>query len=196
MLTLLSTFDLATYSPRCYIVAATDKMSGQKATALETKAGIATRDPSTGPISNTTSSKSVLNRRLKFEKELSNSDLSPFSTISIPRSREVGQSFRSSIWTTLRAALYAAYAVLSFSPDLVLTNGPGTALPVVVAVVAGRLLGLAGTKVVYVESIARVKKLSLTGKILYHLRLADEFLVQWEELVVAHPRAIYAGRLM
>ena len=36
-----------------------------------------------------------------------------------------------------------------------------------------RALGLARGRVVYVESIARVYRLSLTGKLLYHLRLTD-----------------------
>lgn len=49
---------------------------------------------------------------------------------------------------------------------------------------------------IYVESIARVQKLSLTGAILYKARLADAFFVQWEELARSLPRALYLGRLM
>lgn len=174
MLTLLGKFNLQIYSPRRYIVAATDKMSGQKAQAFETTAE--------GAVTRGTSSKTSL--------------LAPFEIVSIPRSREVGQSFCSSTWTTLVAASYAVRAVLSFKPDLVLTNGPGTALPVVVAALLGKIIGISSPSIVYVESIARVKHLSLTGKILYYLRLTDEFLVQWEELGIPYPRAIYAGRLM
>jgi hypothetical protein len=37
-------------------------------------------------------------------------------------------------------------------------------------------------RIVYVESWARVKTLSLSGEILLRLRLYDEFWVQWEEL--------------
>ena len=51
-------------------------------------------------------------------------------------------------------------------------------------------------RVAYVESIARVYRLSLTGKILNRTRLADAFFVQWEDLRGAYPRATYAGRLM
>lgn len=57
-------------------------------------------------------------------------------------------------------------------------------------------LGLGRCGVVYVESIARVQKLSLTGVILYRARLADAFFVQWEELAKKLPRALYMGRLM
>ena len=41
-----------------------------------------------------------------------------------------------------------------------------------------RLLGLTSSKIVYVESIARVYRLSLSGKILYHSRMAHLFIVQ------------------
>ncbi len=41
-----------------------------------------------------------------------------------------------------------------------------------------RLLGVCRGRVVYVESIARVYRLSLSGKILYHARLAAPFFVQ------------------
>lgn len=50
-------------------------------------------------------------------------------------------------------------------------------------------------KIIYVESIARTRKLSLSGKILYHTRLADLLLVQWKELADKLPRAKFAGRL-
>lgn len=59
-----------------------------------------------------------------------------------------------------------------------------------------RLLGIAGGRIIYVESIARVYRLSLTGKILYHCRIADQFFVQWEELQRTHRRSLYVGRLM
>jgi beta-1,4-N-acetylglucosaminyltransferase len=48
---------------------------------------------------------------------------------------------------------------------------------------------------VYIESIARVRKLSLSGLILYRLRVADSLLVQWPELQARYPRSVHAGRL-
>jgi beta-1,4-N-acetylglucosaminyltransferase len=50
-------------------------------------------------------------------------------------------------------------------------------------------------KIIYVESIARTRKLSLSGLILYHLRLADVLFVQWKELQAKFPRTKYVGRL-
>jgi beta-1,4-N-acetylglucosaminyltransferase len=48
-------------------------------------------------------------------------------------------------------------------------------------------------KIVYVESIARVETLSLSGRLLY--RTADHFLVQWPQLQAKYPRAQFVGRL-
>ena len=57
-----------------------------------------------------------------------------------------------------------------------------------------RLLGRR-TQIVYVESIARVESLSLSGKILYHSRIADAFFVQWPHLQQRFPRSICRGSL-
>lgn len=51
------------------------------------------------------------------------------------------------------------------------------------------------TRIVYVESIARVNSLSLSGKILYHFRIADAFFVQWPHLQHKFPRSMCCGSL-
>lgn len=156
------------YSPRLYVVAATDSMSAAKA--------------------------------VRFEEEISlryGQEPSGYSIRTIPRSREVGQSFLTSAFTTAWAAIHAALAVLLFQPRLLLANGPGTCIPVIFLCRLGRWAGLMPyCKVVYVESIARVEHLSLSGKILYKTGLTDAFLVQWEELQSKHPDSIFCGRLM
>jgi beta-1,4-N-acetylglucosaminyltransferase len=50
-------------------------------------------------------------------------------------------------------------------------------------------------RIAYVESIARVRKLSLSGLLLYMSRAADVLFVQWPELQQRFPRSTYAGRL-
>lgn len=112
----------------------------------------------------------------------------------IPRSREVKQSYFTSVFTTLYSMLYTPCVILfRIYPDLVLVNGPGTCIPVCLACYIPRFLGIKFIKIIYVESAARVKSLSLTGTILY--RLADRFIVQWKDLVQSYPRAEYIGRL-
>jgi beta-1,4-N-acetylglucosaminyltransferase len=105
----------------------------------------------------------------------------------IPRSREVGQSYFTSILTTLQSFWSCVYVALRARPDFVLCNGPGTCLPIVVLVFILRILGLAGGNVIFVESFCRVKHLSLTGRLIYPI--VDKFIVHWPELREQYPRS-------
>ncbi|KAJ0082408.1 hypothetical protein Patl1_10142 [Pistacia atlantica] len=107
----------------------------------------------------------------------------------IYRSREVGQSYITSIWTTLLAIAHALWLMIRIRPQVVLCNGPGTCIPLCV-------MGVGWSSVFYVESIARVKRLSLSGLLLYRLHIADQFFVQWPQLQRKYPRAHYVGCLM
>mmetsp|Transcript_22491 Transcript_22491/g.55457 ORF Transcript_22491/g.55457 Transcript_22491/m.55457 type:complete len:204 (+) Transcript_22491:39-650(+) len=111
--------------------------------------------------------------------------------IRTPRAREVGQSWVSTVGTTFVALLHAVWTVLKERPDCVMCNGPGTCVPVAYAAVLMRVILLRRCKIAFVESIARVHGLSLSGKLLYPV--ADRFLVQWEDLVQKYPRAKYVG---
>uniref|UniRef100_A0A7S1PV83 UDP-N-acetylglucosamine transferase subunit ALG14 n=1 Tax=Alexandrium catenella TaxID=2925 RepID=A0A7S1PV83_ALECA len=113
--------------------------------------------------------------------------------VRVPRAREVGQSYLSSIFTTLRAAWHSLLAVLGEPPDLVVTNGPGTCVPVVFAAHVVRLLCVREVQVIYNESFACVDHLSMSGRLLYHI--AGSFTVQWPQLLAKYPKAHYAGRL-
>lgn len=81
---------------------------------------------------------------------------------------------------------------VSATPDLILVNGPGTAVIVVFASLILRFLALdrsgsrgrvrRPTRTIYIESWARVKTLSLSGRILAGAGAVDRMLVQWEPL--------------
>lgn len=116
--------------------------------------------------------------------------------LTIPRSREVGQSYLIAVWMTLKALLACLSIVLKVRPTQLIVNGPGTCLPMCLAAALLRLLCIHRCTIVFVESVCRVKSLSLTGKILYHLHIADQVQVQWPELLQAYPRARYVGMLM
>ncbi|KAL5253966.1 hypothetical protein ACHWQZ_G013658 [Mnemiopsis leidyi] len=111
----------------------------------------------------------------------------------IPRAREVGQSYLTSILTTVYSQLFCIPHVLRARPDILLVNGPGTCIPVCVFVFLLRVLGLCRGKIVYVESICRVNTLSLSAKILVFF--ADHVLVQWPQLASSY-RCKYIGRLV
>jgi hypothetical protein len=55
---------------------------------------------------------------------------------------------------------------------------------------------LAGKTTVFVESITRVKRPSLTGRILSRFRLCDRLFVQWPEAVKLYKGAIYDGAVL
>ncbi|KAF2100587.1 oligosaccharide biosynthesis protein Alg14 like protein [Rhizodiscina lignyota] len=118
----------------------------------------------------------------------SNADFtSSYSIATLPRARHVHQS----IFTAPFTAMYCLIATLRLLaerpyPDIILTNGPGTAVIVVLASILLRFFNFRGAndrskmRTVYVESFARVNTLSLSGRLL--LLLVDRFLVQWKQL--------------
>lgn len=119
--------------------------------------------------------------------------------IMVPRSRSVGQSYLSSVFTTLWALLWSCWLIWRDRPQLVLCNGPGTCVPYCYAAYLWRLLGRlpAHSKIVFVESFCRVETLSLSGRLL--LPLADMFVVHWPALATryAHKRNLrYFGRIL
>jgi UDP-N-acetylglucosamine:LPS N-acetylglucosamine transferase len=84
-------------------------------------------------------------------------------------------------------AVLSAYAVLVERPDVVISTGAGI---VVYFCVFAKLLG---AKLIFIESMARVKSPTLTARFLYPF--SDLFIVQWPDLLKYFPRAKYMGRL-
>ncbi|GMH30312.1 hypothetical protein Nepgr_032155 [Nepenthes gracilis] len=114
----------------------------------------------------------------------------------IYRSREVGQSYISSALTTSIAIAHALWLMIKIRPQVILCNGPGTCFPLCLIAFLFKIVGIKWPFIFYVESIARVKKLSLCGLLLYKLRIADQFYVQWPQLQQKYHRALYVGCLM
>ncbi|KAI8035048.1 hypothetical protein M5D96_012141 [Drosophila gunungcola] len=117
----------------------------------------------------------------------------------VPRSRSVGQSWLSSIFTTLWALLWSCYLVWRDRPQLILCNGPGTCVPFCYAAYLWRLLGRlpSHSRIVFVESFCRVETLSLSGRLL--LPLADLFVVHWPALATRYAdkkNLRYYGRIL
>lgn len=70
-------------------------------------------------------------------------------------------------------------------PDVIISTGADTAIPICL------IAKLFGKKVVFIESFCRIKKPSLSGKIMYHF--SDLFLVQWKENLSFYPKAEFHG---
>ena len=131
-------------------------------------------------------------KAVALEESMGSSD-SSYRIERIDRAREVGQSYITSLVSTLRSFVTTASLVWRYRPGMVVVNGPGTCLPIVVW---ARVL-VRGCRVYYVESIARVDHLSLTGRMLLTLGLANGgFFVQWKELAdKLKGRVRHAGRV-
>lgn len=113
----------------------------------------------------------------------------------LKRARRVGQSYFSSVFTTLASMLAAfMFAFTTPPPEILLINGPGTCVPLAYALFALKFAGLGKTRIIYVESLARVSSLSLTGRLV--LPISDRFVVQWRQLAEKFQRAEYHGILV
>lgn len=84
-------------------------------------------------------------------------------------------------------AVLSFYIVVVEKPDVVITTGAGI---VVFLCVFAKLLG---AKLIFIESMARVERPTLTSRMLYPF--ADLFIVQWQGLMKYFPQAKFLGRL-
>ncbi|KAL1757564.1 glycosyltransferase family 1 protein [Schizophyllum commune] len=153
-LALLSGLDFDRYTPRTYYISEGDALSAQKAIDLENAKG----------------------------------PRSAFSLRMLPRARRVHQPLLTvplSAMRSFRACVYymtvAPFTSKNPVADVLILNGPGTCCTLALAAYVNKFFGLRCPRVIYVESFARVKGLSLTGKILRSF--ADRFIVQWPQVL-------------
>ena len=70
-------------------------------------------------------------------------------------------------------------------PDIIICTGALSAVPFCI------ISKIFNSKLIYIESFAKVYAGSLTGRFLY--LFADEFYVQWEEMLEIYPKAKFKG---
>jgi len=128
--------------------------------------------------------------------ENSRKEKSDYEIFRIPRSREVRQSYASSVISTLVSMLRCAPLVYGLNCDILLCNGPGTCVPVCFFAYIYNLILFRQCQIIFIESMCRVESLSTTGKLLYFFGIADEVFVQWPQLTKKYARSIYLGRLV
>lgn len=100
-----------------------------------------------------------------------------YRIMQVYRSREVKQSYLTSICTTIYSTLNCIPILYKERPELILCNGPGTCVPICVVAFIFNAFYITNTVLIFIESFCRVKTLSLTGKLLYFL--VDHMIVQW-----------------
>lgn len=139
------------------------------------------------------------------ETRISHTGPSSYNLVHLPRARNIHQPLYTTPLTSLATLLSSFRPLLSTPPllpgqppqnryeaaardlpDLIITNGPATGVIVVLAAMILRFFNWRSAesrgkcRTVYVESFARVTRLSLSGRLL--LNVVDRFLVQWEGL--------------
>ena len=202
MLSILRDMDTAKYTHRSYVISSGDDFSAAKAWEFE---------------------RGLKDKAGEMEEGAPRA-YGKYDVSVVPRARRVHQGIWTTPWTSL-LCLWQCFAVLRgratssthvapkskskvnqlVYPDVIVTNGPGTAVIVIFAALVLRFIscllpsfissflrlkdtrgaGNGRMRTVYVESWARVKRLSLSGKILLKLKMIDRFLVQWEALLPA-----------
>ena len=99
----------------------------------------------------------------------------------------IGECNRLTLFKMLTVFMRAFWVVARLRPDVVITTG---ALPLAWVCLFGKLFG---AKIVWIDSIANVEKLSMSGSI---VRLfADLFITQWPELATEN-NVEYRGKLV
>jgi UDP-N-acetylglucosamine:LPS N-acetylglucosamine transferase len=88
----------------------------------------------------------------------------------------------------VRNGLLAVRVLLRTRPRAVITTGAGVAVPFLYAARAMR------RRAIYVESLARIDQLSLTGRLVYPV--VTHFFVQWPELARRYRRGRYVGAIL
>ncbi|KAJ5477179.1 UDP-N-acetylglucosamine transferase subunit alg14 [Penicillium diatomitis] len=174
-------FNFSVYTYRTYVVSSGDALSAQKAVDFEA---------------------------FMAGKNSSPKENHDYTVVTIPRARRVHQSYLTAPFSTLQC-FWACLLVLlgrhpeqhplpaeykSSLPDIILANGPAVAVCMMLAAKSLRFLifcfkwtrtqdpdsEILKLRTVYIESWARVRRLSMSGRIL--LPVADRFLVQWAPL--------------
>ena len=88
------------------------------------------------------------------------------------------------------ANLWEAWSILRRErPDVILSTGAGPAVPFALV---GRLFFR--MRILFVETMTRIERPSLTGKLMY--RLAHRFYYQWKDLSRFYPKGVYGGPLL
>jgi beta-1,4-N-acetylglucosaminyltransferase len=88
----------------------------------------------------------------------------------------------------IRNLVLAVSIVAWERPRAVVSTGAGLGLPFLLV---GRLFG---ARTVFIESMARISDMSLTGRLVHPF--VDDFFVQWPSLVRSYRRARYEGTLI
>ncbi|MDV0429284.1 PssD/Cps14F family polysaccharide biosynthesis glycosyltransferase [Lactiplantibacillus sp. DA1] len=91
------------------------------------------------------------------------------------------------VWNLIRNTLLAFKLLLKEKPRVIISSGAAVAVPFCYI---GKLMG---AKIIYIEVFDRIDRPTVTGKLVYPI--ADEFIVQWDEMKKVYPKAKNLGSI-
>ena len=100
----------------------------------------------------------------------------------------VGECNRHHPLRALGVLVRSLKVVIRERPDVVITTG---SLPLAIVCFLAKLFG---AKILWIDSVANVAQLSMSGRMVRHF--ADLFLTQWPELAAEYPDVEYAGAIV
>lgn len=184
MLSLLADLDPNAYTHRTYIISSGDDFSASRAVEFEKSLVSSSAWKTSAITSNQAQARST-------------TPSPPYSLHFVPRARKIHQSLLTAPFSSFQcfvACMFSLHPAPESAsspsppgyPDLILLNGPATSVIVLLAALFLRFMAVRGTsgkmRSIYIESWARVKGLSLSGRILVATGAVDRVLVQWEGL--------------
>ena len=99
--------------------------------------------------------------------------------------KQVNRQEKMWILKTISNSISSLKIFIKEKPDIVISTGALATVPMCIMAKIFR------KKLIYIESFAKVTSRTVTGKLLY--KFADQFYVQWEDMLEVYPNAIYKG---
>lgn len=82
---------------------------------------------------------------------------------------------------------HSVFILVKERPDVVISTGALNTVPFCF------LAKLSGRKLIFIESYAKVNTPTVTGKLIY--KIADLFIIQWQQLSKFYPKAVIGGSI-
>ena len=96
-----------------------------------------------------------------------------------------GKKFFSYLFTNIINTFNSIFTFIKFRPDVIVSTGANTSVPMCYL---GKIFG---KKVIFIESFAKSRGKTLSGKLVYPI--ATIFVVQWESMLEYYPKAKFWG---
>ena len=87
----------------------------------------------------------------------------------------------------IRIFFKSLYIYIKEKPDVIISTGVLSTIPMLFI---GHFFK---KKVIYIESFAKINSPTMTGKLIYKKKIANQFYVQWKSILEFYPDAIYKG---